>query len=53
MTPAQDAAPELLEVCVMIRQHFDYFSEWDLPLMFEQKLDAALAKAGWKPEEEE
>jgi hypothetical protein len=44
------AAPDLLAVCQEIRYHFDYFSEWDLPIGFEDRLNAALAKAGCEPE---
>lgn len=39
------AAPELYAVCAEIREAFSYFSEWDLPVGFEDRLNAALAKA--------
>lgn len=39
------AAPDLYAVCAEIRDAFSYFSEWDLPIGFEERLDAALAKA--------
>lgn len=32
-------------VCKEIREHFSHFSEWDLPIGFEDRLNAALAKA--------
>ena len=39
------AAPELYAVCDELREAFSYFSEWDIPIGFEERLDAALAKA--------
>lgn len=32
-------------VCKEIREAFSYFSEWDLPIGFEDRLNQALAKA--------
>lgn len=39
------ASPDLYAVCKEIRDHFSYFSEWDLPIGFEDRLNQALAKA--------
>ena len=39
------ASPDLYAVCKEIREAFSYFSEWDLPIGFEDRLNQALAKA--------
>ena len=41
------ASPDLYAVCKEIREAFSYFSEWDLPIGFEDRLNQALAKAKW------
>lgn len=40
------AAKDLYDVCAEIREAFSYFSEWDLPVGFEDCLNDALKKAG-------
>ena len=43
-----DGMPDakLLAVCVEIREAFSYFSEWDLPIGFEDRLNEALKPYG-------
>lgn len=39
------AAPDLLACCEEIREAIAYFSEYDLPLGWEERIDAAIKKA--------